>query len=133
MNIPAVSDGSQRAAWGATVGTAVALQWAVILALAGVAWLWGGKTSAMSLLSGGASVALPNALLAVWLTLRMRRPGGAGVAALFGGELLKLALTITLLVIVVRGSPDVSWLALIIGVIGALKAQWLALWFTRNI
>jgi ATP synthase protein I len=133
MNIPAFSEGSRRAAWGATVGAAVALQWGVILALAGVAWIWGGNKSAMSLLAGGACVALPNAVLAAWLTLRMRRPGGAGAAAMLGGEMLKLGLTIALLVAVVKGNPGVSWIALIVGVIGALKAQWLALWFTRNL
>jgi ATP synthase protein I len=132
MMIPAVSEGAERGAWGPTVGTAVALQWGVILALALLAWLWGGKTSAMSLAAGGACVALPNALFAAWLTARLWR-GGTGLVGMFGGELLKVGLTIALLVIVVKSSPGVSWLALIVGVIGALKAQWLALWFTRNI
>jgi F0F1-type ATP synthase assembly protein I len=133
MNIPAVSEGAQRGSWAATVGTAVALQWVVILALAGMAFIWGGNKSAMSLLAGGACVALPNALFAAWLTLRMRRGGAAGPAAMLGGELAKLGLTIALLVFVVKGNPGVAWLALIVGVIGALKAQWLALWFTRNL
>lgn len=128
---PAVSEAPPRAAWGPTVGTAVALQWAVVLALAGVAWMLGGTTSAMSLLGGGACVALPNALFAGWLTLRVRA-GGAGAVTMLGGELLKLALTVTLLVMLVKASPGVSWIALLVGVIGALKAQWLALWFTRN-
>jgi F0F1-type ATP synthase assembly protein I len=133
MNIPAVSEGSQRTGWGATVGTAVALQWGVILGLAVVAWAWGGKTSAMSLLLGGAAVALPNALFAAWLAARMLRRGGTGLVGMFGGETLKVGLTIALLVIVVKSNPGVSWLALIVGVVGALKAQWLALWFTRNL
>ena len=115
------------------MGTAVALQWGVILALAVVAWLWGGEKSAVSLLLGGACVALPNALLAAWLTVRIMRTGSAGPAAMLGGELGKLALTVALLVTAVRASPEVSWVALIVGVIGALKAQWLALWFTRNL
>lgn len=132
MNIPAVSDGPQRAAWGATVGTAVALQWAVVVALAGAAWWVGGSSSARSLLAGGAAVALPNALLAGWLALRLWRGRGTGAAGMLGGELLKLALTVTLLVVAVRALHPVSWLALIVGVIAAVKAQWLALWFTRN-
>ena len=37
-----------------------------------------------------------------------------------------------LVAIVVRLRPEVAMLPLIIGVIGALKAQWLALWFTRR-
>ena len=132
MNVPAVSAGSPRAIWGATVGTAIALQGGVVVALAGAAWLIGGNTSAVSLLAGGAGVALPNALLAAWLTARMRRPGGAGAAAMLGGELLKLALTVALLVMFVKAGLVASWIALIVGVVGALKAQWLALWFTRN-
>lgn len=133
MNIPAYPSGAQRARWGATVGTAVALQWLVVVALAALAWAWKGGAVGESLFYGGAAVALPNALLALWLTLRMRRAGGAGFAAMFAGELLKLGGTIALLVLgVVELRPGLSWPALIIGVIAALKAQWLALWVTRR-
>lgn len=121
----------QGANWGATVGTAVALQWGVILVLAGAAGMWG-WTAARSLFLGGAAVALPNAALALWLTLRART-GGMSVVAVVLGELLKLCFTIALLALVAaRLRPEVSLLALIIGVIAALKAQWLALWFTRK-
>lgn len=134
MNIPADSTQAQRAGWGATVGVAVALQWAVILASSGLAWLGFGAASALSLLYGGAAVAVPNALLALWLTLRRQRAGALGVAAMLLGELLKLGLTIALLAMVRTAlEQQVGWLALIIGVILALKAQWLAVWFTRKV
>jgi ATP synthase protein I len=134
MNIPVDSRGAQRAGWRATVGTAIGLQWAVILVLAAIAWIWGGEKSAWFLGLGGAAVALPNALLALWLTLRVYQAGTVGIVGLFAGELLKLGATVALLVaIVARTKPDISWLPLIIGVIAALKAQWLALWFTRNL
>ena len=127
------SPGTHRAGWGATVGKTIALQWGVVLLLALIAWIWIGMSGAMSLLSGGIAVALPNALLALWLTLRLKRAGAAGITALLGGELLKLGMTFALLVIVVRAlGPQVAWLALIVGVVAALKAQWLAVWFTRN-
>jgi F0F1-type ATP synthase assembly protein I len=133
MNIPVDDKGVRRAGWGATVGTAVALQWVVILTLSAGAWILGGADDALSLLGGGTAVALPNTLLALWLTLRMRRAGRLTTATMLLGELLKLGLTMALLVLaVVELKPAVSWLALIIGVIGALKAQWLALWFTRK-
>jgi F0F1-type ATP synthase assembly protein I len=127
------STGAQRAAWGATVGKTIALQWAVVLLLAGVAWIFFGTGSAKSLLVGGGAVALPNALLAAWLTARLYRVGTVGFASMLAGELLKLGMTIALLVIVVVAlKPQVAWLALIVGVVAALKAQWLAVWFTRN-
>ena len=123
--------GLPQGRWGATVGTAIALQWGVILVLAGVAWIWG-EIAAQSLLLGGAAVALPNSALALWLTLRVRA-SALSVVAVMMGELLKLGLTIALLAFMAaRLKPDLSVLALMVGVIGALKAQWLALWFTRN-
>lgn len=121
-----------RTGWGATVGTTIALQWLVVLSLASVAWLWSGA-SAKSLLAGGAAVALPNSALALWLTLRMRRTGSAGAYAMMTGEVLKLCLTLALLTVAAaRLKPDLVFLALLIGVVGALKAQWLALWVTRR-
>ena len=133
MDIPADPSVAQRANWGATVGRAVALQWAVILVLGLFTWVGFGTDAAQSLLFGGVAVALPNALLALWLTLRLHRVGPVGVVGMLAGELLKIGLTIALLAI--GGSAfksQVVWLALIVGVVAALKAQWLAVWFTRN-
>ena len=130
---PVDTSGAQRTAWNATVGRTIALQWAVILLLAGVALVAFGTGSAKSLLLGGVAVALPNALLALWLTARLYRVGTVGVVSMFAGEMLKLGMTIALLTIVVVAlKPQVAWLALIVGVVAALKAQWLAVWFTRN-
>ena len=123
----------QHQFWNATVGRTVALQWAVVLALSAAAWVWPGRAGALSLLAGGAAVAVPNALLALWLTLRMRRAGVVSAARLLAGEALKIGLTIGMLAAVARTwQPAVVWPALIVGVIAALKAQWLALWFTRG-
>lgn len=119
--------------WGTTVGAALALQWAVILSFAVIAWIGFGTAAGQSLLLGGTAVAVPNALLALWLTLRRLRTGTIGAAAMMGGELLKIVLTIALLVICVKAlAPQVAWLAMVVGVVAALKAQWLAVWFTRN-
>lgn len=122
----------QRTSWGATVGTAIALQWLVVLSMAVLAMFWS-SASAKSLLAGGAAVALPNAALALWLTLRMSRTGSAGAYAMMMGEMVKLCLTLALLVVATAQlKPDLVFLALLIGVVGALKAQWLALWVTRK-
>ena len=53
-------------------------------------------------------------------------------AAMLGGEMLKLVLTGGLMVIVATQLKPLNWIALIVGVIAGLKAQWLALWFTRK-
>ena len=119
--------------WGATVGTVIWLQWALVAVLAGGAWLVKDLAAAQSLFFGGAAVALPNSILAAWLTLRVRRAGIVEPAAMMMGEILKLGLIIALLAMVAtRFRPELSWLALIIGVVVALKAQWLALWVTRR-
>ncbi|MFO1435308.1 MAG: ATP synthase subunit I [Gammaproteobacteria bacterium] len=98
-----------------------------------VAGAWVGKPGAVSIFLGGAAVAVPNALLALWLTIRVRRFGALSTAALLLGEFLKLGLTLAVLALVVaKFRHAIVWPALIIGVIGALKAQWLALWFTRD-
>lgn len=131
MNIPNEASGARRDGWAATVGVALLLQWGVVAAICAVAWLWGGRASASAFI-GGVSVALPNTLLAAWLTARLLKHGGAGPAAMLGGELLKLGMTVALMLALVRANPGVTWLALIAGVIGALKAQWLALWVTRK-
>lgn len=131
-SLPATNRTALRG-WGATVGTTIALQWLVVLvlsALAGVVW---GLAVAVSLFCGGAAVAVPNSSLALWLSLRRMRTGGIGVTSLMAGELLKLGLTIALLVLmVVQLKPVLSWLAVIAGVVAALKAQWLALWVTKE-
>ena len=134
MNVPADPKGVQQTSWGATVGTTIALQWAVVLVLSAAAWVWKGEAGALSLLGGGGAVALPNALLALWLTLRVRRYGVLNPAMMLLGEILKLGLTMALLVTVIAElKPVMIWPLMIVGVIAALKAQWLALWFTRKL
>lgn len=119
--------------WKNTVGTAIALQWALVMIFAGAAWLIFGNSAALSLFSGGAAVALPNAVLALWLTLRLRSKGAVGAAGMMSGELLKLSFTLAGIVLVaVKLKPELSWLAMLTGVVVALKAQWLALWVTRR-
>lgn len=132
MNVPDDKSGI-RAAWGGTVFRTVALQWAVVLILAAASWGLGGERAALSCLAGGAAVAIPNALFALWIRVRVSRVGSMAMTALLLGEFSKLGLTMALLVLaVVVMKREVVWLAFLVGVIGALKAQWLALWFTRN-
>ena len=104
------------------------------MAFTGVAWWLGGAKSAISLLAGGAAVALPNTLLALSLWLRVWLAGSLSAATFLFGEIVKIALTMALLILAaIKLSSSLVWLALIIGVIGALKAQWLGLWITRKL
>ena len=120
--------------FGEVVWAAVGLQWAIVLAFTGVAWWLGGAKSAISLLAGGAAVALPNTLLALSLWLRVWLAGSLSAATFLFGEIVKIALTMALLILAaIKLSSSLVWLALIIGVIGALKAQWLGLWITRKL
>ena len=119
--------------WWATVGIAIALQWLTVLILTAMAWGMSGATAAISVFGGGAAVALANTLLALWLTLRVARVGVLSPAAMLIGEMVKLGLTLALLVLVAVKLAPLSWIALIVGVIATLKAQWLALWFTRKV
>ena len=120
--------------FGEVVWVAVGLQWAIVLAFTGVAWWLGGAKSAISLLAGGAAVALPNTLLALSLWLRVWLAGSLSAATFLFGEIVKIALTMALLILAaIKLSSSLVWLALIIGVIGALKAQWLGLWITRKL
>ncbi|HUR41533.1 MAG TPA: ATP synthase subunit I [Verrucomicrobiae bacterium] len=131
--VPAVSPEARRAAWGATVGKALVLQWLVVMGFAAIGGLGFGGKAAQSLLLGGGAVAMANTALAAWLTLRLLRTGTIGAAAMLGGEMAKIGLTIALLVIGVKAlRAEVAWVALIAGMVAALKAQWLAVWFTRN-
>jgi ATP synthase protein I len=123
----------ERAGFGAIVGKTVGLQFSVVAVMAAAAGLLGGTHSALSLLTGGAAVAIPNALLAWWLWARVRRTVVLTPAAMLLGEILKLGLTLAMLAILIRQwLPAIVWWALLAGIIGALKAQWLAVWATRE-
>ena len=127
------AEGNSTSRWHAVIGRTIGLQWAVVVALAILAGLWAGRFGATSAFLGGAAVAVPNTLLALWLTIRVERVGALSASALLAGELLKLGLTLAVLIIGVASfRHSLVWPALIVGVIGALKAQWLALWYTRN-
>ena len=55
------------------------------------------------------------------------------MGALLAGEGAKLMLVFSALYGAVRlMGPELAWPAFITGILVALKAQWLALWFTRD-
>ena len=106
---------------------AVLLQVAATLVVAVIAGILAGKHGAVSAALGGAAIVLPNSLFALRLFAESRKPGGASPAAFFIGEFMKVAATIALLAAAASLYRDMHWLALIAGLVVALKANLLAL------
>ena len=111
---------------------AVLFQLIATLVVAGLAAIWGGTDAALSAALGGMACGVPNALFAVRLHIEARRPGGATAWGFFVGEVVKVATTVALLVLVAHNYRGLNWLALIIGVIVALKSYFLMFVFVRR-
>ena len=101
---------------------AVLHQGIATLAVAALAWIWAGQHAALSAGLGGAAVAIPNLMfaLSLWAAAKSGRPS---VARFFVGELIKVAATLALLVIVAGAYRDLHWLALLAGLFVALKVN----------
>ena len=106
---------------------AVLLQAVATLVVAASAGLLTGRHGAVSAALGGAVIVLPNALFALRRFVESRKPGGASAAGFFVGEFMKVAATIVLLAAAASLYRDLHWLALIAGLVVALKANLLAL------
>jgi ATP synthase protein I len=96
------------------------------LIVAGLAWLWLGLHGAVSAGLGGAAIVLPNLFFALSLWAAARS-GRASVARFFVGEFIKVAATLALLVIVAGAYRELHWLALLAGLLVALKANLFAI------
>ena len=92
------------------------------LIAAGLAWLWVGQHGAASAGLGGAAIVIPNLFFALSLWAAARS-GRASAARFFVGEFFKVAATLALLVIVAGAYRDLHWLALLAGMLVALKAN----------
>jgi len=100
---------------------AVLLQLVATLVAALVAGLWVGTRGAVSVVMGGAAYVLPNLLFVVRLRVAASR-GQASTATFFVGELVKILATILILA-AAQKFYDVHWLALLVGLFVALKAN----------
>ncbi len=96
------------------------------LVAAGLVWFWAGVPGAVSVALGGAAIVIPNLFFALSLWAAAKA-GRASVARFFVGELIKVAATLALLVIVAGAYRDLHWLALLVGLFVALKANLLAI------
>jgi ATP synthase protein I len=109
----------------------VAGQLAVGLVAALVAWaLTGRQNVGWSLAYGALAVALPAAVFARGLTGRISsiNAGTAAVGFLLW-EMVKIALTLAMLAMAPRLVAGLSWPALLVGLILAMKVYWVALAF----
>lgn len=93
---------------------AILVQSVALLLVALIAWLGWGAVHAMSLAAGGAAVVVPNTLFAAGLKLAGRRHA---VATMFGGEFLKVVLSIGGLWAAVKWVKPLSWGGLIAGLV----------------
>lgn len=116
----------------------VGLQAVVGGVIAGLWWLATGQSgAAWSALCGVAAVVIPNALMAWGMTKLFRGIPGAAVLGFMFWELIKIMTAVALLAASAVWMPDLNWLALLVGLIGCLKVNWLALlmqgWMSRKI
>lgn len=112
--------------------------WWVVAGQAGVgilaalaAWAFTGKQNVgWSAFYGAMSVAIPAAVFARGLTGRFASVNAASAAAGFlVWEMVKIALTLAMLVAAVKLVPGLSWPALLVGLVLAMKVYWVALAF----
>lgn len=107
----------------------IAAQVAAGLVVALVAWLWVRQpVAAGSAFYGAVAVALPAALF--WRGVRRgakQLSQSAAMLSFFVWELIKIVLTVALLAVAPWLISDLNWLALVAGVVAALKMYWVAL------
>lgn len=100
----------------------VLVQLTTSLVAAAIAAFVAGMPAMWSLLLGSLSCVLPNALFALRLFASAKRLGTANPMTFLIGEFIKIVLTLTLLGVSVWLYRDMNWLALIVGMIVALKS-----------
>lgn len=103
------------------------------LTVAGIAWMWTGRPVAgVSALYGALAVAIPAALF-VRGAMRGAMGGtqtvnpSAAMLRFFVWELIKLALTVAFLAAAPWVIGGLSWLAMLAGIVAAMKMYWVAL------
>jgi len=110
--------------WKVVAGQAMA---GLLVAL--VAWVWTGRASVgWSVAYGALAVVAPAALFARGV-LRHKAAANprAAMVGFFGWEIAKIVLTVALLAAAPRLVPELSWIALLVGMVIAMKMYWVAL------
>lgn len=112
-----------------SVWRVVAGQALVGVTVALVAWLVTGKSSvAWSAGYGTLAVVVPAALFARGMARQRASANvGAAMVGFFGWEIVKLVLSVAMLAAAPRLVRDLSWLALLVGMVVTMKTYWIAL------
>lgn len=115
-----------------SVWRVVVAQCFVGLLVSGVAWWVSGQVAAVSAAYGALAVIVPAALFARGLTSRVSSlNAGAAVFGFFLWEMVKIGLTVALLVAAPRMVSDLSWPAMLVGLVVTMKVYWIALGMRR--
>lgn len=105
--------------------------WQMLAALGVVLGAWllsGSKPVVLSTLYGAMAVVVPAALFARGLTSRVASVNpGAAVFGFFLWEMVKIALTVAMLFVAPRLVTDLSWPAMLVGLVVTMKMYWVAL------
>ena len=105
----------------------VQLVLALVLALS-ASLIWGRSSIALSLMYGAFAVVLPSALFARGMTSRLASVNAVSAAMSFAvWQGVKMVLTVLLLVFAPKVLNEVSWPALLVGLLLTMKVYWLAL------
>lgn len=108
-------------AWQLLVGVLVACAAWGLSAKSSVGW---------SALYGALAVVVPGAVLARGITGKVSSMNpGAAVAGFFLWEMVKIGLTVAMLFAAPRLVENLSWPAMLVGLIVTMKVSWGALWF----
>ena len=116
-----------------SVWRVVAAQILVGLVVALIAWGVTGKTSVgVSAGYGALAVVIPAAFFARGLTSRLNSlHAGAAVLGFFVWEMVKIALTVAMLGLATRVIDELSWPAMLVGLVVTMKVYWVALAWRR--
>jgi len=103
------------------------------LLVAWLVWLVSGRMSAVYSAGYGAlAVIIPAALFARGLTSRVASANvGAAVFGFFLWEMVKIGLTVAMLLAAPRLVIDLSWPAMLVGLVVTMKVYWVALGFRK--
>ena len=108
----------------------LAWQLAAGLVLACAAWVLSGRQNVgWSALYGALAVVIPGAFFARGLMSKVSEINpGAAVTGFFLWEMVKIGLVLAMLFAAPRLVPDLSWPAMLVGLIVTMKVVWLVLW-----